>query len=223
MIEEHSEIKEIINDFVESGQVYSYTNDKYNLLLIDQDEIGLNNSILFTFHIMDNKTGDFHKICYTHLSDLTDIYFQTFGNAYTTYHAKTSEHSISEEQDFLDLFESIDMDKLNTIISFRTLYHNVIDFDEEFNEFFINKNLVGNLFEVKSFLNTLTFKNFDKVKSCDSKFNYRLISNLQQHDVKDVLMITKEEKELIELNTDIVIPDYLLNTKLINQQTVLDI
>lgn len=223
MIKEHSEIKEIINDFVESGQVYSYTNDKYNLLLIDQDEIGLNNTILFTFHIMDNKTGDFHKIYYTHLLEMTDIYFQTFGNAYSTYHAKTSEFSFGEEKCFLDLFESIDMGKLNTIISFRTLYHNAIDFDEEFNEFFINKNLVGNLFEVKSFLDTLTFKNFDKVKTCDSKFNYRLISNLQQHDVKDVLMITKEEKELIELNTDIVIPDYLLKTKLINQQTVLDI
>lgn len=219
---EHENLKKIINDFVESGQIYSYTATNYYLLLLD-DDVSFGNNF-FKFYIINNQnTYLSHEIYYSNSLNLNDNSFFKFGNSYISNNDfLINGKVVKSEDEYIDLFNNVNIDKLNFILKKRIECHQAITFDQEFKEFFIKGNMIGSLEIIDSFLNTLNVSNFEKLKLCDALFNYNFIKNISKYNVKDILMLSKEEKDLIELNTDIVIPEYLLNSKLNNKQKSFD-
>lgn len=66
----------------------------------------------------------------------------------------------------------------------------------------------------RSFLNDITMDNYKelyKLQEIDQNFDFTFFHKIKDLKIKNALSITPEEKEIIELTTDIIVPKELLN------------
>lgn len=193
-----------VNDFFESGCLFALNNDSYSVALKTVRKGYKLDIIEYRFYIED-YINKIHTTIYldeakrNNYSEIKEMNCFIFYNNFS-----------KDGRFYLGEVEHIDNDKMQNIIKIREslkkglVYEKYIT-EPDNNNITINKNEYT---VPKSFFNQLTVENLRLIKNIQDldPIFLNIISKLK---INNILSITKDEEEMIDLLTDTKTPDYL--------------
>lgn len=194
-----------IGNFLESGCLFALNNDSYSVALKTVRRGYKLDIIEYKFYIEDhvnrlNITISMDELeknnNYSGIKEMHCFIFYT--------------HLSDEGQFYFGEVEHIDNNKMKNVIEIRESLKKVLTYEKDITDFNNNKIKINKKeYNVpKNFFNHLTIKNLNLIKKIHV-LDQNLLNATTNIKINNILSITKEEEEMIELLTDTKTPDYL--------------